>query len=86
MTPEERKAFWAKMSEGKKQSNVRHWDPVAFGLKALSHEERVLRDWATITGNAPVAATEKVALINYDVLVLTPEDTEMLIAMGVDPS
>ena len=76
------------MGEGKQQSNARHWDPAAFGLKSLTHEERVRRDWATITESTMASdaakKTEKTPTINHDVLILTPEDVKFLTAVGIE--
>jgi hypothetical protein len=75
MTPEERKAFWARMSEGKAQSNARHWDPAAFGLKPFTHAKKVQQDGAKLSVfEYP---------INYDLLNLTKDDLAFLADLKV---
>ena len=78
MTPEDRKAFWIRMGEGKQQSNARHWDPAAFGLKPLTREERILQDWAALSISKPVDKGT-----NRDILDLTEEDLSFLAELKV---
>jgi acyl-ACP thioesterase len=83
MTPEERKAFWARMNEEKDRPSTRRlWNPEAFGLKTLTHANRVQQDWAKLCE----AETVHEYPVNYDSLNLTTEDVKFLTAVGIDPS